>query len=169
MSAETPKPDVDTVLRLREAMLNAVELGMPAPRAEHPSVGGVVVDLEAEGSRFATLVVLGDGKPSLYTSGTSWIGAGPLPEVRKASRALLLALEQHIDLFGADAGTGFPPNDVTRFHILSPTRRCSLDLPAGLLRGETPIPENVLPIVMPTGNVITALRIASERAPRRDN
>lgn len=169
VASEAPKPDVEVVLRLREAMLNAVELGMPPSPPEHPTVGGVVVDLGAEGPRFSTLVVLGDGTTSLCTSGKSWIGAGPLPEARTASHALLLAVEQQLDMFGPDAGTGFPPSDVTRFHVLGPTGRRTLDISAEVLRGNTSIAKEVLAIVVPTGRVITALRIASERArPRGD-
>src|SRR3954453_20298545 len=79
---------------LRAQALGAVASGLAAPGAEHPQVWGVVIDIP-KGADWATIVALGDGTTSMYTSsGGGVIGAGEHEVVRKANEQLLTVIER---------------------------------------------------------------------------
>lgn len=115
---------IEMRLRLRATALNAVALGLPAPPSQHPEVSGAVVDLETGGERFATLVAMGEGSTSLYTSGQVFIGGGGHAVVSQATHALLAELGNHIARCEPDPDGDFPPSGVARFHVLTPTPVC---------------------------------------------
>jgi len=147
-------------LRLRAKALDAVALGLPAPPPQHPNVCGAVVDIEADGERFATLVAMGEGSTSLYTSGQVFIGGGKHAVVRQATHAFLAELANHLARGEPDPDGAFPPPGIVRFHVLTPDARLFLDMPQSEFLGTAPMTEPDL--VMAAHAVVTALRAAAQ-------
>src|SRR5271165_746792 len=110
----------DAYAQLRGQALDVVELGMPPPPREHPDVFAVLVDLPGDrpGS-FATVVAMGDGTSSLYSSGESTIGIGRYEGVRAANRALLGLVNQRLGEFGMPSSGAFPPPRNVRIHVVT--------------------------------------------------
>lgn len=116
--------------------LGAVDAGLAPPGSDHPNVFGVVVDIPSSGG-WATVVALGDGTTSMYTSvGGGTIGAGEHELVRAANTQLLQVIEHellaHLD---DDPGTHPPPGHV-RFHVLGADGLRGVDLPEAVFWGE---------------------------------
>lgn len=140
---------------LRGAVLDAgPRLGPAHP--DHPEVLGAVVDIPSEGA-WATLVALGDGTTSLYTSsGGGILGGGEHEAVVAATHALLVGLQSHLVLFEADDVRTLPPADYVRFTVLGPDRRRIAHVPSAAFWGEEASP--VADLIADAQAVISRLR-----------
>jgi hypothetical protein len=132
---------------------------MVSPRAEHPDVGGVVVDVPS-GEDCATVVALADGTTSLYySSGGGIIGAGDHASVAAAALALLAVVSQHLDGFEDVHDAALPPPSHVRFHVLTPSGRRSADVPEPAFWGEQD--DELEPVIAAVQDVIAAVRRAA--------
>jgi hypothetical protein len=146
--------------RLRAMALEAVALGLPDPPPEHPGVSGLVVDIPAGGGAFATLVAMGDGTTSLYSStGGGTIGAGVHPAVAEATHALLTLVDERLDEFGEDEDTEQPVGARVRFYILTPEGRRVADVPEDAFWGREE--HELTPVIAAVQQVITGLQRVS--------
>jgi hypothetical protein len=146
--------------RLRAMALDAVALGLPAPPPEHPGVSGLVVDIPAGGGAFATLVAMGDGSTSLYSStGGGTIGAGAHPAVAAATHELLALIDERLDEFGEDDDTEQPIGARVRFFVLTPDGRRVADVPDEAFWGGAE--HEFTPVIAAVQQVIGALRQVS--------
>jgi hypothetical protein len=159
------RPDLATVKQLRDMALDAVKLGLPAPpAADHPTVAGAVVDIASDEQRFATLVAMGEGSTSLYTSGASYVGTGGWPEVSEATHSFLRALEPDVSSFEIARETSFPPQGTVRIDVLPRDGRRYCDVPEAEFWGQIPSPRRA--IIAAIHDVITAVR-ARAMGPKR--
>ena len=105
---------------LRAMALGAVLKGLQPPRADHPDVSGVVIDIPGKGG-YSTLVSLTDDTTSMYTTtGGGAIGAGGHVAVALATHSLLAAIDQQLAQFTSGEVTAMPPPGTVRFHVLAP-------------------------------------------------
>jgi len=152
-----PKVGPETYIELRRLALDAVAASLPAPRADHARVSGVVVDIPSRGGALTTVVSLTDDSTSLYTSvGGGTIGAGAHPSVAAATHALLAAADQHLDRFtAADDTAGPDPANVRLFVLTSQGRRVA-DVSEDAFWGRTTEP--LTPVIAAVQTVISAIR-----------
>lgn len=146
--------------RLRAMALEAVALGLPDPPPEHRGVSGVVVDIPAGGGAFATLVAMGEGSTSLYSSsGGGTIGAGADPAVAEATHTLLELVDARLDEFGEDDDTEQPIGARVRFFVLTPAGRRVADVPDEAFWGREQ--HELTPVIAGVQQVIAALQQVS--------
>ncbi len=121
---------------LRAQALGAVAAGLAPPAAEHPHVWGVVIDIPRDGA-WVTIVALGDGSTSMYTStGGGTIGAGAHEVVRAANEQLLTVIEREV-LPHLDPSPGtHPPTTHVRYHVLGADGLLGIDVPDATFWGE---------------------------------
>jgi hypothetical protein len=144
---------------LRSMALDAVALGIEPPE-EHPSVAGVVVDIPTGEDEYATLVVMGDGSTSLYTStGGGTIGAGAHEQVREAATDLLELVDVNVAIFPATEATDQPPPGRVRWFVLTPDGRRVADMEDDVFWGRIRHPST--PLAAAAQQVIAALREAT--------
>jgi hypothetical protein len=109
---------VFTGLRHQILTLDPASIGLN-PTTDRPRVWGALMDVGYPNDRWATLVALGDGTTSLYTStGGGIIGAGTRPAVAAASAAWLSMIEQHLDLIPVTSGSRLPPSGFVTIRAL---------------------------------------------------
>lgn len=155
-AGETSGPEM--YARLRAMALDAVDLGMEAP-PEHPEVAGVVIDVPM-GEDWVTIVAMGEGTTSMYTStGGGTIGGGQHEAVRAASLVLLQMLNANVKVFPESDTTGHPPADRVRFFVLTPSGRRVADVYGDVFWGRKQDPST--PLAMAAQAVIGAIGQAS--------
>jgi hypothetical protein len=142
--SKSPAKDPNPYEDLRRTALGAVAAGLAPPRPEHPHVWGVVIDIPRD-AEWVTIIALGDGSTSMYTSvGGGTIGAGEHEVVRRANEQLLEVIEiealAHLD---PDPGTHPPPGFV-RFHVLGPGDLNGVDVPESAFWGEAQGGDNLV-------------------------
>lgn len=96
---------------------------------------GVVIDIPGDAA-WVTIVALGDGSTSMYTSvGGGTIGAGEHEIVRRANQQLISVIEHevlpHLD---RDSGTHPAPGFV-RYHVLGADGLTGIDVPEQVFWG----------------------------------
>lgn len=145
---------------LRRMALDAVAAGLTAPGPDHPHVWGVVIDIPS-GPAWATVVALGDGTTSMYTSvGGGTIGAGEHESVRAANAQLLRVVEHEVlEHLSPDPGTHPSPGDV-RVHVLGADGLSGIDLPEPAFWGEQEVGGH---LVAAAQALISAIRTAEAR------
>ncbi len=141
---------------LRRRALGAVATDLPAPRADHPRVSGVVVDVPARGG-FATVVSMTDDSTSLYTSvGGGTIGAGGHEAVAAATHSLLAAVDAHLEHFAATDDISQPSSGHVRIFVLTPSGRERADVPEDAFWGRVADP--LTPVIAAVQRVMSAVR-----------
>jgi hypothetical protein len=108
-SAGGPSPEAVFVgLRQNVLTLDPSVVGL-VPTPGRPRVWAGLMDMGYPGQRWATLVVVGDGTVSLYTStGGGVIGAGAHPEVASAGERWLSMLDGQLPLLPITDPPGLP-------------------------------------------------------------
>lgn len=120
---ESPQPPFDgasVFAGLRNQVLTLDPASISLKRtAEHPKVWGALMDMGLPTDAWVTIVALGDGTTSMYTStGGGIIGAGMRPPVAAASAAWLSLVEQHLDLLPVATGSQLPPTGFVTIRAL---------------------------------------------------
>jgi hypothetical protein len=145
----------------RAQALRVVELGMPAP-TDGSDVYAVLVDIpgEREDAR-GTVMAMGDGTSSMYSTGGSLIGAGRYQEVRAANDALRREVAARLGEFSGAAVDDYSPVGTVGIHAVLGGGRQSMDLSAASFWK----PDGVLlPLLAAIHNFIAALRTAQSNA-----
>jgi hypothetical protein len=139
---------------LRTQALKVVALGMPQPSGTG-RVYGVLVDVPGDDhDSHATVVAMGDGTTSMYSTGSSVVGAGNHEDVRAANRALLQTAAGVAGDLAVCTDEDFPPAAMVRIHVILGGGRRVLDIPAAKFwRPELPMP----PLLAAVQDVITAI------------
>jgi hypothetical protein len=141
---------------LRAQALDAVELGLPAPPPEHPSVSGAVIDVPM-GDGYITFVAMGDDSTSMYTSvGGGTIGAGQHEPVAAATHELLEMIEEHLHQFSESDDVAHPESGNVRVFALTPSGRRVADAPEDAFWGRAQGP--LTPVLMAVQDVVSAIR-----------
>lgn len=124
------------------------------------SVWGVVMDTAMPSGHWNAVVVIADGTTSLYTGAAfGIIGAGTHESVRRASAALLAAVEANPGLFVEDPDTATPPAGEVFMRALTWSGRRRLRATEeGLASGTHP----ASPLFYAAQDVITQLRLIYE-------
>ncbi len=150
-----PSGNPDAYEGLRALALGAVADGLAPPGPEHPHVWGVVVDVPSGGD-WATIVALGDGTTSMYTStGGGTIGAGEHDVVRAANRQLLEVVERdwlpHLD----PSPGSHPAPGYVRFHVLGADDLRGIDVAEAIFWGSQPGGGSLVPATQQLIHVIS--------------
>ncbi len=117
---QQPGDEVSVFAGLRDQILtlDPASIGLK-PTTDRPRVWGALMDMGRENDTWATIVALGDGTTSLYTStGGGIIGAGMRPTVAAASESWLSTIERHLDLLPVATGSRLPPNGFVTIRAL---------------------------------------------------
>ena len=150
-------------LGLRNLALKAVDAGTVFATAEHPRVGGVVVDIPSTAG-IATVVALGDDTTSLYTStGGGTIGAGAHAHVAAATHRLLTAIDAQLEEFAGGRNDHVPNNNFVRFHVLGTAGPAVADIPQDCFWGRAR--HVLMPVIAATQDVITAISSVDQEEP----
>jgi hypothetical protein len=140
---------------LRKLALRAFDDGAVSGTADHPRVGGVVVDIPSSAG-IATVVALSDDTTSLYTStGGGTIGAGAHSHVAVATHRLLAAVDAQLEEFAVGRNDHVPNNNYVRFHVLGTAGPAVADVPQDCFWGRAP--HVLMPVIAATQDVITAI------------
>jgi hypothetical protein len=148
-------------LSLRDNILtlDPVEVGL-APTARRPQVWGGLMDMGYPGGQWATLVVVGDGTVSMYTStGGGVIGAGEHPTVAAAGQHWLDALQAGLWLLPAGPLELPGAGQVVIRAMTFDGQRCVEAVEDDLGHGRHP----ASPLFHQAHAVLTELRLADER------
>jgi hypothetical protein len=149
-------------LGLRKMALAAVDTGAVNATADHPRVGGVVVDIPSPDG-IATLVAMGDDSTSLYTSkGGGLIGAGEHAHVAAATHRLLAVIDSHLGEFVAERNDHVPNKNFVRFHVLGTAGPAVADVSQDSFWGRAP--HVLMPVILAAHDVITAMRSIDQDA-----
>ncbi|HVT64712.1 MAG TPA: hypothetical protein VHD81_06140 [Mycobacteriales bacterium] len=133
------------------------------PTPELPRVWGALLET-GYGNEVATLVSLGDGTTSLYTtSGFVIIGGGAHLQVVSATQQFLAAVEDSLDSFEPDPGTDLPSDAETIIRALTYDGRKSVRAPEEEFGyGRHPL----APIFHAGEAVISELRVLHDNPPQ---
>ena len=149
-------------LGLRKLALAAVDTGAVSATADHPRVGGVVVDIPSDDG-VATLVAMGDDSTSLYTStGGGLIGMGGHAPVAVATHRLLAAVDAQLTAFVAERNDHVPNKNYVRFHVLGTGGPAVADVSQDCFWGRAP--HVLMPVIVAAHEVITAMRSIDQGA-----
>jgi hypothetical protein len=115
-----PPPGAEVMTRLRAMMLatSASKAGIQ-PSERFPKVFGIVMDMPISDGHTATVVSMGDGHASLYTTSTFGVLGGIGHEsVRLASTNFVATVQSHYDEATPTADFPYPAPDRVRFYLL---------------------------------------------------
>jgi hypothetical protein len=117
---------------------------------------GVVVDMPRAGG-YASLVALGDGTTSLYTSvGGGVIGAGAHEAVSAAAARLLEVLSERKLMFPADERVDLPPPEFVQITLLTRAAQRRANIESAAFWGKEP--STIPDIIGAIQDVLSALR-----------
>lgn len=111
-------PELMRQLRLHALTAPAGDFGI-RPTTELPRTYGVLIDFPID-QQTATIVALGDGSASLYTTSTSGIiGGGTHESVKLVAKRLIAAADTFFDQGQATRAYPYPAPAKVRFYLLS--------------------------------------------------
>jgi hypothetical protein len=153
---QSSAPQGHIYIELRSAALEVTGAILGSTPPEHPDVLGAVIDIPGEGG-MASVVALGDGTTSMYTStGGGTIGAGAHEAVATATHALLAKLQSLIEMFPPDDRMDLPTADLVQITVMTPTERRRASVPVAAFWGQEP--STVFELIAAIQDVISAIR-----------